>query len=179
MENEIPRQGIVYGIYHDDVLLYVGSTIDLHRRISEHNSDCYNENSDKYNKTLYRYIRNNNIDFRNDCSFRILETVSNYKSQDDKSFLKILRQHENLHIEKINPSQNERKAYQSEEECKIYRNANNICDVCNGKYITQNKSRHLKTQKHRKAIKLNEKSDDKSIKININININRDEQKTD
>ena len=54
---------VVYFIYYGDLLLYAGSSIIFENRKSKHKSDCFNEKSKKYNKHLYKYIRDHNIDF--------------------------------------------------------------------------------------------------------------------
>ena len=50
-----------YKLHHLDNLheCYVGSTIDVHKRTSDHKSDCNNPRSQKYNTRFYKYIRDN------------------------------------------------------------------------------------------------------------------------
>lgn len=55
----------IYYIYYNEILIYVGSTIDLNKRKGYHKSRCYNKNSKEYNKKLYEYIRANDIIFEN------------------------------------------------------------------------------------------------------------------
>jgi len=38
---------------------YIGSTLDFHRRMCQHKTCCHNENSNKYNYPLYKFIREN------------------------------------------------------------------------------------------------------------------------
>ena len=44
-------------LYESVTEIYVGSSIDLHRRISEHKSRCNNSNSKEYNLKGYEFIR--------------------------------------------------------------------------------------------------------------------------
>ena len=46
--------GFVYGIFYDNNLIYIGSTMNLNRRIKEHKSACLCKN----NKKLYKILRN-------------------------------------------------------------------------------------------------------------------------
>ena len=54
-------KSIIYKIQHitDKSLLYVGSTTEFTKRKCIHKSDCYNENSKKYNLKIYVMIRAN------------------------------------------------------------------------------------------------------------------------
>jgi hypothetical protein len=38
---------------------YIGSTFDFNQRMINHKSDCYNENGERYNFKIYKYIRGN------------------------------------------------------------------------------------------------------------------------
>ena len=54
--------GYIYEIKSNDKSitgLYIGSTWDMGKRIGYHTGNCYNENSKEYNKSVYRYIREN------------------------------------------------------------------------------------------------------------------------
>ena len=60
--------GFIYGIYHQDNLKYIGSTVDFKNRMWNHKSDCYKVKRRKYNHKIYQYIRANggfeNINFK-------------------------------------------------------------------------------------------------------------------
>ena len=43
----------------DETNIYVGSTCDLHHRLSCHKSDCTNEKRKSYNFKVYKHIREN------------------------------------------------------------------------------------------------------------------------
>ncbi len=62
-----------YKIFHNDYqnLVYIGSTKNFNRRKIGHKTDCWNEKSINFNKKLYQFIRENNIDF-NDLQWEIL-----------------------------------------------------------------------------------------------------------
>ena len=44
-------KGVVYNIKLNDKVIYIGSTIDLKRRISHHKCACYNTNNKDYKKS--------------------------------------------------------------------------------------------------------------------------------
>jgi len=164
---------VVYGIYYNDKLLYIGSTSDLRKRKNHHHSRCYNVNSDKYHYQIYKYIRDNDIDFREDCDFKILEHV-----EDEED----LHQREDHYIKTLTPTCNSRSAYtdkvlynkqyrkehsnERKQKAKQYRKEHveearkykkqyrqkhadkkYICE-CGGRYTTNHISEHAKSQKH-------------------------------
>ena len=54
--------GIVYKLKCLDKSIedfYIGSSVDIKKRIASHKSDCNNSNSKKYNFKVYKFIRNN------------------------------------------------------------------------------------------------------------------------
>jgi molecular chaperone DnaK (HSP70) len=56
------NNSVVYKIYCKDPNvkeIYIGSTVDFKRRISEHKRRWYNENSREYNHFIYQFIRQN------------------------------------------------------------------------------------------------------------------------
>jgi len=57
------QNSVIYKIKHnedyDDLNIYVGSTANFTRRKSKHKYNCNNENSENYNVSVYKYIRNN------------------------------------------------------------------------------------------------------------------------
>ena len=46
----------VYEITWKETIYYVGSTKNFEKRSSNHKNDYKNENSDKYNKPLYKFL---------------------------------------------------------------------------------------------------------------------------
>ena len=51
--------------YNINGMIYIGSSWDYDSRKINHKSDCYNELSNSYNYGIYKYIRENNIDWDN------------------------------------------------------------------------------------------------------------------
>ncbi len=67
---------VIYRMQCNGTLLcYIGSTTDFRLRKNNHKSDCYNKNSPNYNCLMYKYIRDNNINWNN-IEFEIIDTVS-------------------------------------------------------------------------------------------------------
>jgi len=61
MANEIDKiydHAFIYMIQINEEC-YIGSTFNFKRRINEHKGRCYNENGEKYNFKIYKYIRDN------------------------------------------------------------------------------------------------------------------------
>ena len=55
-------KGFIYKLTSKDVNvkeIYVGSSTNMKQRKKGHKDNCYNENSDKYNLKVYKYIRDN------------------------------------------------------------------------------------------------------------------------
>jgi len=84
----------------DDEIVYIGSTTNYKRRISEHMGRCKNENDDAYNKPLYKYIREQGgID---NFEFEIIEEVECDNKNESLAI-------ENKYIEQYNCKCNKRK----------------------------------------------------------------------
>ena len=150
--------------------LYVGSTFNYNRRIRDHKSNCNNIKTRCYNYPIYKYIRNltNQI---NDIEFVIILTMNTDNKKElhslEAKFINELRPLCNKYIpnrtikqyridNKVNSSNYNRKYnINNKEKIKEHNNKKNICDICNGKYTTSNKTRHNKSKKHIKlTIKL-------------------------
>ena len=71
--------GFIYTIYHQDNLLYVGSTVNFKRRLTRHKGNCYNLNNEAYNLPIYQYIRSNG-DWK-DYHFKIIDVYYNITKQ--------------------------------------------------------------------------------------------------
>jgi len=63
--------GYIYGIYHQDNLKYIGSTINFKERMWLHKSNCYNVNDRHSNVKIYQYIRENGV--WEDFEFKIID----------------------------------------------------------------------------------------------------------
>jgi len=104
---------VVYKIFNkmiDDY--YIGSTINFHRRRSEHKCDCNNENSERHYIKLYKFIRNNG-GFA-DWHFEILFLFDNKESMIAKE-IKLIRE--------LKPTLNTNVEYRNDEELKEYNKA--------------------------------------------------------
>ncbi len=56
------EEGVIYKIYCKDNSvknIYIGSTVDFHKRTIAHKSSCNNKDCKKYNLPLYNFIRDN------------------------------------------------------------------------------------------------------------------------
>ena len=52
---------VIYKIVNNDLNItdcYIGHTTNFINRKNHHKNDCYNENSKKYNRKIYKIIRN-------------------------------------------------------------------------------------------------------------------------
>lgn len=147
-------------------VLYVGSTCDLDKRKRHHYSDCYNSRHNNFNMPLYEYIRNNNINFRDDCIFEIEDEIRQEMEEDDNVFRKRLKQSEEEFMEQLKPKCNKNRAYDGREKKEYYKeywernkeklkeklNEKFVCETCGGKYTRANKSHHLKSNKHQHSL---------------------------
>jgi hypothetical protein len=132
---------------------YIGSCKNFRRRRREHKSNCYNENSRKYNFKLYQYIRSNG-----GWDNFIMEELC-------KCDVERLYQVEQEYIDKYKSSLNCVGAYRSEEYYVNYyigKNKQNSeikkekfkCE-CGSTLRKTDKQRHLKTIKHQSYISNN------------------------
>ena len=162
----------IYKIYCKDPNIsdcYVGYTINLSRRKSQHKISCYDEKSRKYNYKVYEFIRANggwnnwNVETIEQCSFNNRKEAS----QRERYWYDTLKPSLNYQVpnqticeyikmwNKKNPEKyksNYTKAntkYQKENYEKL--NQIHQCE-CGGSYSHKNKSTHLKTYKHIKYL---------------------------
>ena len=80
----------VYEITWKETIYYVGSTKNFEKRNSNHKNDYKNENSDKYNKPLYKFIRDNG-NWTNEWTMTIIQSYPDCKSR--KELLEYEREH--------------------------------------------------------------------------------------
>jgi hypothetical protein len=50
---------VIYCTFDETLPIYIGKTKDLKRRWRDHKYDCMNENGERYNYPVYKFIRNN------------------------------------------------------------------------------------------------------------------------
>ena len=64
---------IIYKMSHPKFkkFIYIGSTQNLEKRIEWHRQDCFNKNSSGYNTKIYKFIKENNINF-NEIEFEMI-----------------------------------------------------------------------------------------------------------
>jgi len=101
--------------FHINKMIYIGSTWNIDERLSKHKCRCYDENSNNYNCEIYKYIRENNIDWNN----IIIENIYTQKLDEKNNLLR--RQTEQKYIDKYdskNNGLNTINAYITEEERK-------------------------------------------------------------
>ena len=143
----------IFTIYKFDInsMIYIGSTWNFNKRKVLHKHDCYNENSNGYNMEIYKYIRENNIDW-NDIT---IEDIYNKELDEKDNLLK--RQTEQKYIDQYdskNNGLNTRYAYINEDwsqkEYDRIRYINNRDKILAQKRIYDNKNKEKKKEYCRK-----------------------------
>ena len=147
---------------------YVGSTNNLKQRIYSHKSNCNNSNSKRYNLKVYKYIREHGG--FDDFVFEILEeiefetkkeklSIERYYMEELKTTLNMdktgrtKKEYNKANKEKIKEQSNQ--YYKAnKEKIREYQKIKMTCE-CGSTFIKKEKSRHYKTHKHIKYIKLN------------------------
>ena len=142
--------------------IYIGSTIDLEKRIKFHKKD-YDE---KQPKKLYDCM-----DLNGGFSNWVFESLEENKAEDRTS----IRKREQHYMNELKPSLNQVRAYRTQEEKRLYMNkqrakyrekypekikAHNdkiskmkwFCNACNHNYPYCIKARHIRTKKHQDNI---------------------------
>ena len=107
-------KAVIYKIYCKDITVlefYIGSTHDEHDREIQHKSDCNNENSEKYNKKAYEFIRENG-----GWDKWKFEVIEEYPCDNDIQ----LKTRERYHYDLLKPVLNTNKPFITEEERKEY-----------------------------------------------------------
>ena len=165
-------KGIIYKIKHnedyDDENIYIGSTCGIIKRRCHHKTCCNNQNNPKYNKPLYKYIRENG-----GWDAFILIKIHDYKCN-SKNELKVEeRRMIDMLKPKLNkciPTRSQKEWYEDNKEVileknKKYREANKEviaekkkekckCDICGAEVRKDVLERH-KTSKKCLSVKNN------------------------
>ena len=76
-----------YTIYRIEECNYIGSTKDLGDRIYKYKTKCYSKNCKEYNFKIYRYIRENNLDFDNLTFTILLQLETNIPKKLEQMFI--------------------------------------------------------------------------------------------
>lgn len=157
-------KSVVYRLVYNHITYYVGSTTNFTVRKNKHKSDCYNENNqEKYNKPLYKFIRENG-GFTDKWKMILVQEYPECKSNIE------LRMYEQVHLDLYRPDLNVNRAFVTEEDkknekieyCREYRiekkviingkqNVKHKCE-CGGKFTFSNKCNHINTQKHKEYL---------------------------
>jgi len=165
-------KSVIYKIYKEDTPeFYIGSTNNEKQRKKDHKSDCNNEYGEKYNRKVYKFMRENGG--YDNWKYEVLDIYP----CDNKIQLVIREQY---YYDLLKPLLNTYRPYISEEElkeenknyCSKYhgehkneihkRNKQKHNCGCGGKFTTNGKSQHYKTEKHTQFI---EKQTKNNIKI--------------
>ena len=141
--------GFIYTIYHQDNLIYVGSTIDFKVRLSAHKTNCYNVKRPHYNTPIYQYIRSNG-DWK-DYKFKIIDIYYNITkkllTKIEGDYMKYFNFDKLLNREIAGRTKEE---YYLDNKTQIKAKTSKpwTCGICNKTIKVKNKSSHLKTPRH-------------------------------
>ena len=103
-------KGVIYKLHKDDMTeIYIGSTADEKHREKCHKSDCNNENSEEYNRKVYKFIRDNG-----GWDTWTFEVIERFPCENDIQ----LRIREQYYYDLMKPILNSQRPYISEEERK-------------------------------------------------------------
>ena len=133
--------GVIYKIHSNDLNItdiYIGSTRNLLARISRHKYNCNTLYNKKYNRLLYKFIR----DHGGWCNWSITP-IRLFDVIHDTDLLKIERRY----IENYKPSLNQLLPYRDMCEYRI----KYICE-CGKRYTIRNITTHNKTLYHKKYV---------------------------
>ena len=138
--------------------VYIGSTTDIKKRITDHKYNCNNENSKDYNQYKYTFIRENG-GFKNWTHDIICECTSEDRYKMERWYVENTKDTNlNKHIPNRSKKESQKKWYELnkdkiKDQSKKYRenNKKHNCE-CGGKYENSHKVRHFKTKKHQRFI---------------------------
>jgi len=155
--------GKVYCIYNDlyPSDMYIGSTFNLKLRTRDHKSVCNNIKSSKYNRKIYKFIREHgNWD---NWKIKILKYVIARTSRELEKYEDefIVLHKPTLNSQRAKRSSKEWYKDNSEERKKYSRdyklkhsdiiNKKSEC-ACGGRFVYMNKSRHNKSKRHNRFV---------------------------
>ena len=172
------KKGLIYKIQHIEKLelFYIGSTTNFNKRKQQHKSNCSNINDKKYNLLIYKMIRDNG-NWESFKMIIIKEYSCNSKTElliEEDKIQREFKSNMNMMYAVLNRKQycldnkeyikEQTKQYQSDnkeyikEQRKQYRidNKEKIKDIkalkiiceCGLEICKENKSRHIKSNKH-------------------------------
>lgn len=145
--------GCVYKIYKND-FVYYGSTKNFKRRIRDHKYDCYTKNNTKYNRKLYKIIRDNGgwESFTKEIIEDNIETEKEWIERENYYIRTFSCNMNTLH----NMTKEERKARQKH-TCKIWQHKNKETNKAKKKVYYQNNKEKLKASNKAYKVKNKEK----------------------
>jgi len=142
--------GVIYIIKHktdDTKKVYVGSTNDFKKRISQHRKNCNNEKNKKYNFKLYQYLRENGGFYMYEII--ILECyVCNFKNElyyKEDDYIKIYDN--NLNSKRAYLTYEEYKKKDNEQHKKYYEEHKEKINEQHKKYYEENKEKVIQKVK--------------------------------
>lgn len=153
----IHDEGVIYKIIEpESQIFYIGSSVDLYFRMANHKTKFNNKNSDAYYKPFYNKLRELNKKITN-CIIENIEVFENISIRNlEKYENEYIKKYENdeLNYNKNRAIRTKKEYYiENKEVKKEYANKKIICEICDIEYNTSNKSHHLRSKKHQKAIK--------------------------
>ena len=80
---------IIYKMSHPKFskFIYIGSTKNLQNRIKRHKLDCFNPKSNDHHRKLYKFIRENNINF-DEIEFELVAEATENVLKTEAYFIK-------------------------------------------------------------------------------------------
>jgi len=161
--------GVIYIIKHktdNTKKVYVGSTNDFKRRISQHRKNCNNEKNKKYNFKLYQYLRENGGFYMYEII--ILECyVCNFKNElyyKEDDYIKIYDN--NLNSKRAYLTYEEYKKKNNENAKKYYEEHRQERNEYKKKYYEENKEKIYKKNKKYRDENKDKISEQRKEKIN-------------
>mgnify|MGYP003658036820 CR=1 FL=1 len=150
-------------------LSYVGSTCNWRCRKNLHKSSCNNPNNKEHNSKKYQIIRSNGgwenfkmieIGFRKNLTLRQAEAIeeqfrveirANMNTNKCSSGYDTIQEYlANYHQENREHLLERMANYRQVNQQHL--NAKHECEICGGKFTTINKSHHLNSNKHKRAV---------------------------
>ena len=143
-------KGVVYKVVYNDTIIYIGSTTNIKSRIYQHKYNCYNEKTSAYNMKIYKYIRENDIDW-DDITFETIEEVEmNNLTELKKLEGKYIKEHLdllNVRLAGQGNTEEEMKEYMKEWHIKTYPQRREAVLQKKKEYYQKNKQERIDYQK--------------------------------
>tara|TARA_R110000803_G_C11974821_1_gene320058 strand:+ start:389 stop:844 length:456 start_codon:yes stop_codon:yes gene_type:complete len=144
----------IYQIYCKDkniTEVYVGSTENFHSRCKSHNNCCNNENDEKYNLKVYKFIREHG-GMVNWVIEPIIESDDDTRYDAEVHYFKTY----NSKLNSIFPRRTRKEYYLDNREDILEKKNKKFQCQCGGRFTKNNKSAHLKSKLHLQYLEQNE-----------------------